>query len=401
MTPTAEAPDVSTTGRHIPALDGLRGLAILLVLMCHLLWSNPDAQGNLLVRALAHIHTEGWVGVSLFFVLSGFLITGILYDTLADRAFFRNFYARRMLRIFPLYYGFLLLLFMITRFTHNHWYIGLAEILTYTQNLHLVFAPFTDTWWINLNHFWTLAIEEQFYLVWPLLVYLLRTRRRIVVAAAVGMVLSLLIRLAWVLFSNLDAHPYVLVSWTPSQLDGLLFGAVIAMAIRSRWRTRALRAAPAMLCAGALPMLAIWVKDGQLQMLEHPFAEVIEPLLLALTFGGLLLWSLRSGTVQRVFAHPALRFFGRYSYGLYVYHYTLAGLFLGPMRTALLARGMSKMIGVLVPGATVFVVSIGVAWLSFRYFEEPFLRLKDRFTHHSRKPRLAEVVAPTTMRSSA
>ena len=369
--------------------------------MCHLLWSNPEAKGGLLVRALAHIHTEGWVGVSLFFVLSGFLITGILYDTLSDRHFFKNFYARRMLRIFPLYYGFLLLLVVITRFTGNHWYIGLADILTYTQNLHLVFAPYTDAPWINLNHFWTLAIEEQFYFVWPLLVFYLRTRRRIMLAAVAGMALSLLIRLAWILFSNLSAHPYVLISWTPSQLDGLLFGGLIAMAIRSPWRARALRVAPTLLCVGALPMLAIWALDGQLQMLQHPFAGVAEPLLLALAFGGLLLWCLRPGLVQTVFAHPFLRFFGRYSYGLYVYHYTVAGLFLGPMRAALLARGSSKMMGVLLPATVTFFVSIGVAWLSFKYFEAPFLRLKDRFTHDSRKPRLAEVVAPAATRTSA
>src|ERR1700755_727763 len=96
-------PDESTTGKHIPALDGIRGLAILAVLYCHLFWSNPDPAGSVLVHFLARSREAGWIGVDLFFVLSGFLITGILYDTLSARHFFRNFYARRLLRIFPLY----------------------------------------------------------------------------------------------------------------------------------------------------------------------------------------------------------------------------------------------------------------------------------------------------------
>ncbi|MGC2512156.1 MAG: acyltransferase, partial [Acidobacteriaceae bacterium] len=95
--------------RHVPALDGVRGLAILLVLVSHLMLFN-DRTGSRVGDSLSALRGLGWVGVDLFFVLSGFLITGILFDTLHDPHYFRSFYMRRFLRIFPLYYGFLFFL---------------------------------------------------------------------------------------------------------------------------------------------------------------------------------------------------------------------------------------------------------------------------------------------------
>jgi peptidoglycan/LPS O-acetylase OafA/YrhL len=108
---------------HIPALDGIRGLAILFVLADHLLSSNPYTS-SAVFNFLSAIRESLWIGVNLFFTLSGFLITGILWDTLHKPNFFRNFYARRALRIFPLYYGFLLTLLALTHVLHfewNHW----------------------------------------------------------------------------------------------------------------------------------------------------------------------------------------------------------------------------------------------------------------------------------------
>ena len=117
--------------KHIPALDGLRGLAILLVVFHHLTWFNPNAANGFL-KVLGAVHSSGYVGVQLFFALSGYLITGNLLSTLAIPHFFKTFYARRTLRIFPLYYGVLLVLLVLTGTFGFHWDGKQYYFLTYT-----------------------------------------------------------------------------------------------------------------------------------------------------------------------------------------------------------------------------------------------------------------------------
>jgi peptidoglycan/LPS O-acetylase OafA/YrhL len=125
-----------TAENHILALDGIRGVAILFVLYDHLFWSNPNS-GNPIFDFLNAIRASSFVGVNLFFALSGFLITGILLDTVTSPNFFRTFYARRTLRIFPLYYGVLLVLLLLTRPLHFVWNGWQYFYLTYTSNLAL------------------------------------------------------------------------------------------------------------------------------------------------------------------------------------------------------------------------------------------------------------------------
>ena len=100
--------------RHVTALDGVRGCAILMVLINHLLWSNSET-GSRLMNVFVRVREAGWVGVDLFYALSGFLITGILFDSLGDRHYLKNFYMRRVLRIMPLYYGVATVLFLLLR----------------------------------------------------------------------------------------------------------------------------------------------------------------------------------------------------------------------------------------------------------------------------------------------
>ncbi len=162
---------------HIPVLDGIRGVAILLVMAYHFL--HPG--GHILAIVPEAIARAGWVGVDLFFVLSGFLITGILLKTKADPHYLRNFYMRRTLRIFPLYYAFLTCLFVVGASITSLNTPGFKEVAkhqlwlwTYTANIgqywtgKLLFA----SGWVEANHLWSLAVEEQFYLVWPAIVLL-------------------------------------------------------------------------------------------------------------------------------------------------------------------------------------------------------------------------------------
>ena len=169
--------------KHILALDGLRGMAILGVILFHA--AVEYAPSTLSGKALGAVFNVGWGGVDLFFVLSGFLITGILLETRGTAGFFRNFYARRTLRIFPLYYGVLFVIFVVLPHYRPFDTPGLQTIArnqgwfwTYLTNFGFIVhgSVFGNSDWLLLNHFWSLAVEEQFYLVWPLLVYLLSGR---------------------------------------------------------------------------------------------------------------------------------------------------------------------------------------------------------------------------------
>jgi peptidoglycan/LPS O-acetylase OafA/YrhL len=389
--PAVDRPDESTTGRHVPALDGIRGLAILLVLMEHLFWGGPNQTGMLWF--LSQVRATGWIGVNLFFVLSGFLITGILYDTLPSRHFFRNFYARRSLRIFPLYYGFLALLLLITHLRGEYWTPVLWGVLTYTRNLNpAVNWNLTSASWVNVNHFWSLGVEEQFYLAWPLLIFALRHRRRIFFGALAGALLSLGIRIGLSFSSYPVRLPYILYSWTPCCLDCLFLGACLAMLIRSRHRDRVISSAHRMFlgCTAALAVLWCFYPTFTGSNMALPVGM---PFALGLTFVSLIAASLHpTGLVGRVFSAPLLRFFGRYSYGLYVYHYTVITIF-AHYRAAIVAHGHSAPLANLATGLAAFGVTLAVSYVSFNYFEKRFLGLKDRFHDTSRRQKLHDFVS--------
>ncbi len=177
---------------RVPAFDGLRGIAVLAVIFCHLSDYYPEQNA---VKVFLH---AGWCGVDLFFVLSGFLITGILLDTRAAQNYFRAFYARRVLRIFPVYYATLLSVLTIA-----HFFPKLNSVLPIAHD-RIFYFFYLNNWWPLLKdswhaniigHFWSLAVEEQFYLVWPFLVWFL-SRKQIEMAAIVGIALAPIIRFA-------------------------------------------------------------------------------------------------------------------------------------------------------------------------------------------------------------
>ena len=162
-------------GQHIAALDGIRGTAILLVVIHHLARS-VEFEFNL-IHPLLRGAAFGWIGVDLFFVLSGFLITGILYDSKASGGYFKNFHMRRVLRIFPLYYGALLLVLLLRAIWPEAGIYGSesqAWVWVYLTNV--VIARKGLGVFGLVDHFWYLAVEQHFYLVWPLAVFLLNRR---------------------------------------------------------------------------------------------------------------------------------------------------------------------------------------------------------------------------------
>jgi peptidoglycan/LPS O-acetylase OafA/YrhL len=376
---------VTLAGR-LPVLDGLRGVAILLVLVLHFtMYGGPPAEAG--VDGFVHrFALAGWIGVDLFFVLSGFLITGILWDAKGGERYFRNFYARRILRIFPLYYG-ALVVFLVLLPLAWPGHAGLARLRaegiwywTYLSNVWIAREGWPD--FGALGHFWSLAVEEQFYLLWPVAVFLLPRRPLMALCAGAGC-LAVAVRLALHLADRGPAA-FVLL---PARVDALAAGALLALAVRGPGGlAAALRWAKPAAAAALAGLAALFVRKGGLPA-EDPAVAVAGYSLLAVLFAGVLALALAAvpgGRAERWLAAPALVFFGRYSYGLYVLHHPL--LFLKPGWFSYGA--VPEVLGSRLPGWALFVaaataVTVGLALLSWRFWERPFLDLKDRFPYAS------------------
>lgn len=218
--------------KHIDSLDGVRGVAISMVLIFHLLWSNSRT-GSAVMNFLVGLRGAGWAGVDLFFSLSGFLITGILFDTLHTGHYFKNFYGRRFLRIFPVYYGVLLILYLVFHPIHFDQGRQFLLLAGYLQN--------TPLWWHGLqtavaqptDHLWSLSVEEQFYLVWPVLIFFIRDRKKLLWTAAI---LALMAPVTRILLLAHGASFTATYKLTICRADSLLAGAWLALIVRGNLR---------------------------------------------------------------------------------------------------------------------------------------------------------------------
>ncbi len=358
---------------HIRALDGIRGLAIGLVLLIHLLQSNDKPVGSFLVQLIVKIKQSGWVGVDLFFALSGFLITGILVDSFGEERYFRNFYARRTLRIFPLYYGVLLILFLILRPT---WSDGrqFYLLLVYLQN--------TALWWHGnqpavleslTGHLWSLAAEEQFYLVWPIIVFWVRDRRKLMWIAA-GLVLAVPVIRTALLMNGVTFR--VIYTSTLCRADSLLAGAWLALAVRGNLKERVLRIAPVTFSVAMLCCLTIAWTTGTFFWDNNPLVTTIGYSALAVAGASLIAMALRPGsTTGAIMNLSPLRWLGKYSYGIYIIHPMIGFLFVPWIETHIHGKIASHMAIFL----ATLLVTFPLAWVSYNVYERRFLRLKRYF----------------------
>ncbi len=377
---------------HLPGLDGVRGLAILMVMAVHFVGdATPLTWGQ---RLAVKLGSYGVLGVDLFFVLSGFLITGLLLDSKGAPHYFRSFYARRTLRIFPLYYAVLALLFLVLPRLANlpapleearHHQVWLW---TYTTNF---FIASKASWALTyVSHFWSLAIEEHFYLLWPLVVFSFRrqTLERICLGV-IGAALALRIGLSLAGVSELSISVL-----TPCRVDTLCVGALLATVARREGGAALLvrrsgRAALAV--AFATLLVSAWCAGTKIGL---PVLHPIRGTLYALFFGALTLMSIQraeQSLVARAFQTPWLRTFGKYSYGLYVYHgllsWQMLELRVGDRLQALLG---SNSLAIAARTALGVGLSLLIAALSYELFEKRFLALKRLF-----EPGAAAAVAPT------
>jgi len=363
-----------------PALDGLRALAFLMVFGQHYLQLS-----------------WGWTGVDIFFVLSGFLITGILYDTRDRPHRVWNFYIRRTLRIFPLYYA--AFLGVLLTWPIFRWQIDATWLLwpAYLGNFARFLHPYTpdsplqlladaqplsrtvEDLRLYLGHFWSLCVEEQFYLVWPWIIFRVKNRRHLLYLCLAVILITPILRIA----GNdhlpefmLDGE--VLYRATFFRADSLLLGGLLALILRGGHAPSLYRAARivfALCTTTVLLWLALNPYARTLRFDDYPdwkftwgltFIDILAASLIVLALQP------RSWT-SRIFSFAPLRWLGRISYGAYVFHDIPRHLYQqwlhhpeGTDQTTVAILGLA--------------CTILLAWLSFRFFESPFIRLKERWT---------------------
>ena len=405
MDRSAAEVDRSLEKGHILALDGLRGIAILLVVFSHFV-SNLHLTADGWAWPLIAVAHAGWAGVDLFFVLSGFLITGILVDARGSPSYFRAFYARRALRILPAYYGFLFAIFVLLPLVH----VGAGEN-------YMLARQHQGWYWLHLTNimmaigeipgrgpypstlFWSLAVEEQFYFIWPAIVALcsVSTLRKVCIG---GIILCAALRIVGA-FSGVSELALSVLPITRG--DTLFVGGLLAIEYRRGTLERYARIAKLAAPVALLVLIGLVSVYGQLDYMDRGTVMLGSIAIMVLGASAVVLGvsSANSGP-SRLLRSRVLRFFGRYSYAIYIVH------------TAVLA-GMDhyrpfgllpSIAGSALPAQTAWFLayvglSTGVAMLSWNLVEKHFLRLKRFFPYGTRSPLLIHEVPmrPKTYRS--
>jgi peptidoglycan/LPS O-acetylase OafA/YrhL len=365
---------------HILALDGLRGVAILLVLLHHFrfVFNSPFT----LERRTLRLFDGGWSGVNIFFVLSGFLITGILLESKPYTGYLGNFYARRFLRIFPLYYAYLFLVLLIVR----AWWMNRLHTDPWHSLNPMWYFLYVENWKTPhmfgdqfLGHLWSLAIEEQFYLVWPLVV-LFVNRAALGVICVAGFFIGLISRL---MLAGISVESSFLANTlTVSSFDALCAGALVALLKRNV--TLSERARP-WIVACAILSAAVFIfcfkSGGTLFLYSFPM-QTWGVSALSILAACVVYWIAcgRNSLLNHILSFSALRSIGRVSYGMYVLHPVVVA-FVAP-RIHFMQQGGSPLLQYFAKMAFIIILSVATyacATASWILVERPFLALKTRF----------------------
>ncbi|MES1261395.1 MAG: acyltransferase [Acidobacteriota bacterium] len=355
---------------RIPELDGVRAFAVWLVMLAHLIVPDDHAMqvmAGFIPHPLLVILSHGWMGVDLFFALSGFLITGILLKSKSSPGYFRNFYIRRIFRIFPLYFGTILVFWLF--YGHGAYFLLSLFFLANMASFFHVGVPHGP------SLYWSLAVEEHFYLVWPLIVRFL-SRTWLTVLCLAICVAEPAVRI----MTNAAGLDYYVLTWC--RLDGLATGAVLAIWFRSERATKrnSLILAGAMLCA-LLLITAAGMPFG-INGTRNPVSVGFRGTQGNLAFGAFLCaaYALRSSQWTAFLRLRFLTLSGELSYCLYLVHLSVADGYDFLFTKALGLPVLTPREGMFLRAFCVAAVSWLLAVLSNRYFEGPILARKERFT---------------------
>jgi peptidoglycan/LPS O-acetylase OafA/YrhL len=342
---------------------------------------------SLWVRIFTYLSLGGWIGVDLFFVLSGFLITGILLDMRDRPGYFTSFYARRALRIFPVYYTVFVVLFLLTPLLSLQWHKGHLAYLFYVGNIAVNMNPDLANLRpsVSFLHLWSLAVEEQFYLVWPVVVMFIPDRRRLAWFCGGLSLAGLILRISLLSWMPSNAAFEWCYNQLPTHMDGLLYGALAAISVRTlsvedvtRWARRILPCA----CVVMVPVLYL---GGGVDFHSVPMTVAGFPALAAI-FACTVLLALGPGSFANGLGNlRALRFIGRYSYGMYLFH-----ILFWP-GSIILLRWLQGRLHSVVLGGVCYVLlmlsaTITLAVASYELYEKQWLKLKSRFVYKKSQP---------------
>lgn len=369
----------SANNQRIPELDGIRGLAILLVIVWHY-GNNQIVANDFSFLHWVRISTSFfWSGVDLFFVLSGFLLGGILLKNRGSGSYFKTFYIRRACRIFPLYYGFFLVFVILyhTPARENFpWLFGsppeplpLWTYATYTQN---IFMGINETLGAHgLVATWSLAVEEQFYLVLPLVIFFLRGR--LLLALCIAMVI------AAPFLRYYCSNWYESFAMLHCRADSLLIGVLAAYAMQHERTVNLLRSWRMLLYLVFFALLAL----VGIMSFYYSFMSINYVLLnsiVAVMYALLILLALLQpkDIVPRILRSTWLVQVGIISYGIYIYHLFISGilhqLFFG--KPPILSNAADLSVTLLS-----FIVTLAVAWCSYNFFEKKLIAIGHRYKY--------------------
>ncbi|MDZ8027438.1 MAG: acyltransferase family protein [Nostoc sp. DedQUE01] len=376
--------EVSNTIRgYMPVLNGYRGVAILLVFLRHCI-SEPAAEHvNFVESFYIKLMGLGWFGVDAFFVLSGFLITGILLDSREKSNYFQNFYARRILRIFPVYYVFLSIFLgvihpLIRSYEYpNHLDSSQIWYWFYLENWYFIFQQ--DFLIGPLNHFWSLAVEEEFYFISPALIYFLPSRLLSWFFGTV--ILFVAFFRCWLLLTHpLTDNLFNSIYFNPvCRVDALAMGSLIALWMRSdKILPRLLSISPKSLFVTGMSLGIIEIFSVGLDTL-NPVLLSFGFSLIAIFFGSLLILSITQSVnslLVKCLNWSPLQKLGTISYGFYIYHFPISWMLCDRIYEYV---GNSFIVGHLANFFFCGLLTLSVSLVSWYCLEQPILRLKKYF----------------------
>jgi peptidoglycan/LPS O-acetylase OafA/YrhL len=388
----SSSPQMKDGRTRVPSLDGIRGVAVLMVLWWHYFNCQLPVTSRLTPWTLHARNATSlfWSGVDLFFVLSGFLITQILLHHARAQNLLPIFFLRRATRILPLYFLVLALaglayLALGDREQFKWLFMHLppaSSFLTFTQNIVMGIQQKFGGRFLGMT--WSLAVEEQFYLIWPFVILLCRGPRNLLLASIAFCFCAPYLR-------SISGYLVGMVNM-PHRADSLLFGAIAAMLVRDEVFVATLRSRPRYL---GLILMALAPGVVLLACSNHAFG-VLDHFILSLFYAIVVLQCVvhSDGKLAGFFSARWLQRTGVLSYGLYMFHEPISGLLHGALRGSHPSIGTSA-------GLVVTLLSLGLTFLaaplSMRYFERHFLAWGRRFDYHSPAPEpspSAEAILP-------